>query len=378
VSDDTRKLVEDYFQLPHLGQRPLGGWLSRSTFTRDQRGPLRGHFDVAARRGLTKFVGREHELAHIRRALELAMGGHGQLVAIMAEAGAGKSRLVYEFKALLPRRCKVLEAFSVSYGKASAWLPLLELLRDYFGIEAADDAAARREKVRTALAAVDPGLNDTLPYLLGLLGIQEMPDPLAQMDPQIRRRRTLDAIKRIVLRESLNQPTVVIFEDLHWIDSETQGLLHLLADSINGARLLLLVNYRPEYPHEWYGRAHYLQLRLDPLGGENAAAMLEALLGDGADLDSLMRLVTDRTGGNPFFIEEMVQSLFEQGISVSKRNGQGGASAPASASPCHRPRCARGSYRPPTDQRQGFVANTRRAGPRVSAQTSSTRSTSAS
>jgi predicted ATPase len=140
------------------------------------------------------------------------------------------------------------------------------------------------------------------------------------MDPAIRRQRTLDAIKRIIVRESLKQPTVVIFEDLHWIDSETQALLDLLADSIAGARLLLLVNYRPEYRHEWSGRTHYLQLRLDPLGSENAADMLEALLGNGADLDSLKSLIAERTGGNPFFMEEMVQALFEQGILA--RNGK--------------------------------------------------------
>ena len=216
----------------------------------------------------------------MKRALELARSGHGQLIAVVAEAGTGKSRLFYEFKATLPADCKLLEAYSVSHGKASAWLPVLELLRGYFGIQDADDPATRREKVRATLAALDPALSEVLPYLLGLLGIQEGPDPLAQMDPQIRRRRTLEAIKRIILRESLKHALVVIFEDLHWIDSETQALLDLLADSGAGARLLLLVNYRPEYRHEWSGRGHYLQLRLDPLGGENAAAMLAALLGE--------------------------------------------------------------------------------------------------
>jgi class 3 adenylate cyclase len=315
VSDDTRKLVEDYFELRHLVPATLKGFAEPvNVYEVMSAGSLRGHFEVAARRGLTRFVGREHELAQIRRALELAMGGHGQLVAIVAEAGAGKSRLVYEFKALLPNGFKLLEAYSVSYGKASAWLPVLELLRDYFAIETADDASTRRDKVQSALAALDPGLNDTMPYIWGLLGIQEMPDPLGQMDLHIRRRRTLEAIKRIVLRESLNQPTVVIFEDLHWVDSATQALLDRLTDSIAGVRLLLLVNYRPEYRHEWSSRAHYLQLRLDQLGGENAASMLDDLLGNGADLLPLKRQIIDRTGGNPFFIEEMVQALFEQGI----------------------------------------------------------------
>ena len=282
-------------------------------------GPLRGHFDVAARRGLTKFVGREHELAQIRRALENAGGRRGQLVAIVAEAGTGKSRLIYEFKRGLSG-CKLLEARSVSHGKASAWLPVLELLRDYFGTESADDAAARRDKVRTALASLDPALNDTLPYLFGLLGIVEEPDPLAQMDPQIKRQRTLDAIKRIVLSESLKQPVVVIFEDLHWIDSQTQTLLDVLADSIAGARVLLLVNYRPEYRHEWSNKSYYSQLRLEPLGSAEGAAMLAALLGESVELESLKWLIAERTGGNPFFIEEIVQAMFDEGALV--RNGR--------------------------------------------------------
>jgi predicted ATPase len=247
------------------------------------------------------------------------MSSHGQLVAVVAEAGTGKSRLFHELKAALPAECKVLEAYSVSHGKASAWLPVLDLLHDYFAIEDADDPARRREKVHARLTALDPALSDVLPYLLGLLGIQGSPDPLAQMDPQIRGQRTLDAIKRAILRESLTQPTIVIFEDLHWIDSETQALLDLLVDSIAAARLLLLVNYRPEYRHEWSSRSHYLQLRLDPLGVENASAMLVALLGEGTELDRLTRLIAERTGGNPFFIEEMVQALFEQGILA--RNG---------------------------------------------------------
>jgi class 3 adenylate cyclase/predicted ATPase len=320
VSDDTRKLVEDYFELRHLGPAALRGITEPvNVYEVMSAGPLRGHFDVAARRGLTKFVGREHELEQMRRALDQAMDGHGQLVAIVAEAGAGKSRLVHEFKALLPSECKLLEAHSVSYGKASAWLPVLELLRGYFGIDSADDPATKREKVRTAQAALDLALNDTMPYLLWLLGIPETPDPLEQMDPKIRQRRTLNAIKQIIIRESVVQPTVVIFEDLHWIDGETQALLDLVADSIANTRVLLLVDYRPEYRHEWSGRTHYFQLRLDPLLGQNAAAMLSALLSNGAELDSLKRLIAERTSGNPFFMEEMVEALFEQGILA--RNG---------------------------------------------------------
>jgi class 3 adenylate cyclase len=320
VSEYTRNLCEGYFELRGLGPTTVKGLSTPiNVYEVLGLGPLRTHFQLAARRGLTKFVGRERELEQIKQALEQAIAGHGQVVAVMAEAGTGKSRLFHEFKATIPTTCKVLEAYSVSHGKASAWLPVLELLRGYFGIEDADDASSRREKIRAALTALDPALDDTLPYLFGLLGIVEGPDPLAQMDPQIKRQRTLDAIKRIVLSESLKQPVVVIFEDLHWIDAQTQALLDLLADSVARSRVLLLFNYRPEYRHEWTNQSYYSQLRLDPLGGADGAAMLAALLGESVELNPLKRLITERTGGNPFFIEEIVHALFDEGALV--RNG---------------------------------------------------------
>jgi predicted ATPase len=166
---------------------------------------------------------------------------------------------------------------------------------------------------------LDRSLEDAIHYLFALLGIVEGDDPLAQMDGQIRKRRTLEAIKRILLRESLDQPLMVIFEDLHWIDEQTQELLNLLADSIGTAKLLLLVNYRPEYSHQWNSKTYYTQLRLDPLGKESAEEMLSALLGDGKDLIPLKRLIIERTEGTPFFMEEIVQALFEDG--VLQRNG---------------------------------------------------------
>src|SRR5262249_14246045 len=122
-----------------------------------------------------------------------------------------------------------------------------------------------------------------------------------------------------IVQESLVQPTIVIFEDLHSIDSETQALLDSLADSIANARVLLLVNYRPEYRHQWTNKSYYLQLRLDALGPASAGEMLEALLGEGAELDALKHMMIERTEGNPFFIEEMVQALFDEGALV--RNG---------------------------------------------------------
>jgi class 3 adenylate cyclase/tetratricopeptide (TPR) repeat protein len=320
VAEPTRKLCEGYFVLKALGPTKVRGVSEPvNVYEVAGLGPLRTRLQRAAGRGLTKFVGREQEMTAIARTAELAYQGHGQIVAAVAEAGTGKSRLFFEFKAKNQSGWMVLEAFSVSHGKASAYLPVLDLLHGYFRITAEDDARTRREKVAGRLAILDPPLEDARPYLFALLGIVEGDDPLAQMDANIRKRRTLDAIKRILLRESLNQPVIVMFEDLHWIDEQTQEFLNLLADSIANAKILLLVNYRPQYSHSWNSKTYYTQLRLDPLGKESADEMLAALLGDGADLGALKRLIIERTEGNPFFMEETVQVLLDEGALI--RNG---------------------------------------------------------
>ena len=332
ISEQTRKLVEGYFALKPLGPTRVKGVSEPvNIYEVTGLGPLRTRLQRSAGRGLTKFVGREREMEALARAGEQAKAGRGQIVAAMAEAGTGKSRLFFEFKAKNQSGWMVLETFSVSHGKASAYFPVIDLLHTHFKITGDDDERSRRAKVIGAVLALDRALEDTLPYLFALLGIIDGDDPLAQMDAQVRKRRTLDAIKRILLSESLNQPLMVIFEDLHWIDEETQALLNLLADSIGTAKILLLVNYRPEYSHQWGSKTYYTQLRLDPLGKESADEMLSALLGDsaslarsvagegqgeGADLSALKRLIIEKTEGNPFFMEETVQVLLDEGALV--------------------------------------------------------------
>jgi class 3 adenylate cyclase len=320
VSEQTRKMVEGYFQLKPLGPTRIKGVSEPvNVYEVIGLGPLRTRLQRSAGRGLSKFVGRQAEMESLKRAADQAKAGRGQIVAAMAEAGVGKSRLFFEFKAVSQSGWMVLEAFSVSHGKASAFLPVIDLLRSYFKITHEDDERTRREKVTGRVLALDRALEDALPYLYGLLGLTEENSQVAEVEAQTRKRRSLDAIKRILLRESLNQPLVVIFEDLHWIDSETQGFLNLLADSIGTARILLLFNYRPEYRHDWGNKTYYTQLRLDPLGIESADEMLSALLGDSPQLAALKKLITEKTEGNPFFMEETVQVLLDEGALV--RNG---------------------------------------------------------
>jgi predicted ATPase len=322
LSEHTARLVEGLFRLGDLGLFTLKGVHDPlRVYELHGVGPLRTRIEVAAHRGLSRFVGRREQLEQLQRAWEAARAGHGQIVAVMGEAGIGKSRLFHEFKVPLRTQCPVLETFSVSHGKAYAYLPLIDLLRTYFHIALEDDERARREKVTGKVLALDRTLEDTLPYVFALLGIADPTSALPQMDAQVRRRRTLEAIKRILVRETLDQPLTLICEDLHWFDGESQAFLDLLVESLATARLLLLVNYRPEYHHGWGSKTYYTQLRLDPLGKAEAGELLAALLGAGAaaGLDRLQGLILDKTEGNPFFIEEVVQTLAEEGVLQGER-----------------------------------------------------------
>ena len=240
---------------------------------------------ASAARGLTRFVGRQQELTALQQALEQAGAGHGQVVALVGEAGVGKSRLVYEFvHSHHTPGWLVLESASVSYGKATPYFPVIDLLKRYSHVEERDDTRTIRAKVTGQVLTLDPALQDTIPALLALLDALPEDSPFLTLDPPQRRQRTLDALKRVLLRESQEQPLLLVFEDLHWIDSETQALLNSLVESLPTARLLLLVNYRPEYQHGWGSKTYYTQLRLDPLPPVSADEFLQALLGDDPSL----------------------------------------------------------------------------------------------
>ncbi|WP_334444184.1 ATP-binding protein [Bradyrhizobium sp. AZCC 1610] len=314
---DTFRLAEGYVGVKPLGPVPVKGLANLvEVYEVTEAGPARNRLQASARRGLTRFVGRDAELEQLRRALLLAAAGHGQVAAIVGEAGVGKSRLLYEFTHshhLLGWR--VLESASVSYGKGTSYLPVIDLLKGYFAIVDCDDPQTVREKLSTQ----DRVQEGSLPALLSLLNVPSDDAQWDKLDPPQRRRRTLDALKRLLLRESHKQPLLVVFEDLHWIDSETQALLDVLIESLPAARLLLLVNYRPEYQHRWGSRTYYTQLRLDPLPSDTAEQLLGVLLGSDASLEPLKDTLIARTEGNPFFLEESVRSLAETGALLGER-----------------------------------------------------------
>jgi tetratricopeptide (TPR) repeat protein len=317
----TLRLVEGLVQVTALGPFPVKGLAEpMEVFELVGVSALRQRLQASAARGLTRFVGRQTELEALRQVLERAEDSHGQLVAVVGEAGVGKSRLVYEFvHAHHLQRWLVLESVSVSYGKVTPYFPVIDLLKRYSHIEEHDDTRTIRTKVTGQVLTLDPALQDTVSALLALLDALPEDSPFLQLDPPQRRQRTLDALKRVLLRESQEQPLLLVFEDLHWIDSETQSLLNHLIESLPTARLLLLVNYRPEYQHGWGNKTYYTQLRLDPLPPVSADEFLHALLGDDASLKPLTHLLIARTEGNPFFLEESVRTLVETGVLVGER-----------------------------------------------------------
>lgn len=225
-------------------------------------GALRTRLQVAAHRGLARFVGREAELGKLHCALELCKDGHGQVVAVVGEAGVGKSRLFHEFKARSPSDCLTLETFSVSHGKAFAYMPLIELLRNYFQITAQYDERRCREKITGKMLTLDRRLESQLPYLLHLLGIDGVGHAMLDMSASLRRERTFDAIKRLLEYESRSHPVEVIFEDLQWLDSETEAFLAFFIGCVSDAKILVLVNYRPEYQPMWAHQGNCTELRL--------------------------------------------------------------------------------------------------------------------
>jgi class 3 adenylate cyclase/tetratricopeptide (TPR) repeat protein len=318
LTTETLRLAEGLLQVTALGPVPVRGLADPvEVFELVGASTLRGRFQAAAARGLTRFVGRQVEIEALQQALAQAETGHGHIVAIVGEAGVGKSRLVYEFvHSHHLTGWRVLESASVSYGKATPYFPVLDLLKRYVHIEERDDLRTIRAKVTGQVLTLDEALQEIIPALLSLLDALPDESPFLKLEPPQRRQRILEALKCLLLRESQVQPLLLVFEDLHWIDAETQALLDSLVESLPTARLLLLVNYRPEYQHAWSSKTPYMQLRLDSLPPTSVNELLQALVGDDSSLAPLTRLLIARTEGNPFFLEESVRTLVETGALV--------------------------------------------------------------
>jgi class 3 adenylate cyclase len=311
ITTETLRLAEGYVLVRSLGPSQVKGYAEAIELHELLgEGPARSRIQVVAARGLTRFVGREREMETLLLALQRADQGHGQVVSVVGEAAVGKSRLFHEF--INSQHCEawtILQAASVSYGKATTYLPVIDLLKAYFDVQDRDDLALIQSKLVGKIRKLDVTLEPTIVPLLALMDVSSADAVWQALDPPQRSRRTLDALKQLFLKESQVRPLLLVFEDLHWIDSETQALLDSVVQSLPNARILLLTNYRHEYQHGWGGTTYYTQLPLQALPPDSAVELLESLLGQDSGLEALKRRLIKTAEGNPFFLEESVRTL---------------------------------------------------------------------
>ncbi|HEV3228557.1 MAG TPA: adenylate/guanylate cyclase domain-containing protein [Solirubrobacteraceae bacterium] len=321
LTEHTARLVSGYFELRSLGPFEIKG-VSRppEVFELAGIGPIRTRLEASAARGLTRFIGREQEMAVLDAALAQALEGSGQIVGLVGEPGVGKSRLCYE----LAERCRaqgmlVTEGHGLAHGRTIPFLPILEMLRDWFGVSGHDSDEAAREKIAGRLLLLDEAFRDSLPLVFDFLGVADPQHPAPQMDPEARQRQLFAIGKQLVQARSRREPALILVEDLHWFDPGSEVFLAQLTDAIAGTRTLLLANFRPEFQAEWMHKSYYRRVSLVPLGAETIDELLGNLLGTDTSLADLGARIRERTAGNPFFIEEVIQSLADAGSLQGER-----------------------------------------------------------
>ena len=321
LTQHTASLVEGYLALADLGEFQVRG-ASRPLRVHELTGvgAARGRLDVQRGRGFSRFVGRDEELRILESALERAFAGKGQVIGIVGEPGVGKSRLCHEFAER--ERAKGTPVYHVAgqaHAKSVPLVPVLQFLRSYFEITDQDSERAARERIAGRLLLLDKSFEDDLPLLFEFLAVPDPLRPAPRMDPEARQRQLLGLMKRLTHAQSAREPVVMLVEDLHWLDPASETFLGNRVEAVQGTRSLTVLNFRPEYRAPWMSRSYYRQIALAPLGAEATEALLADLLGSDPSLDGLAELIRERTGGNPFFIEELVLALAEAGSLQGER-----------------------------------------------------------
>ncbi|HXQ24177.1 MAG TPA: adenylate/guanylate cyclase domain-containing protein [Candidatus Acidoferrales bacterium] len=321
LTEHAATLVHGFFQLGDLGQMQVKGVPEPlRVYELQGVGQFRTRLDISRTRGFSRFVGRAEEMQVLESALARAQEGNPQIIGIVGEAGLGKSRLCAEFL----ERCRAsglmtYEATGVSHGKAIPFLPILQLCRAFFGITEQDSDTTARERIAGRLLLLDDSFRESLPLMFDFLGVPDPELPVPRMDPEARQRQIFAVFRGVIQARGQRETSVTLLEDLHWFDGGSEAFLEPLLDARPGSRGLVMLNFRPEYRGDWTRKSYYQQLALQPLGTEAIRQLLVDLLGTDSSIEGLAEAIHARTAGNPFFSEEVVQSLIESGKLVGTR-----------------------------------------------------------
>ena len=323
ISDTTRRLCEGFFDLAPLGELQLKGRSQPvAAFEVTGERPVESRLDARASVGLTPLVGRERELADLHKAFESTRAGHGQVVFLVGEAGLGKSRLRHEFCTQLQDQPHLwIEGRCSAYARSTSFHPLADAIRRGLGIDDRDRDAEALAKLARGAEALGEEFAAALPYLRWLLSLPVGDAEVEALDPITRRSETVRALQSLLLRAAERRPVVLVIEDLHWIDSATEDFLALVSDSIPASRTLLILSHRPGYTHPFGDRSFHSRVALHTLSEQEMLRMVCSILESDTLPPALLESIAEKAEGNPFFVEEVTQSLLEEGVLV-RREGR--------------------------------------------------------
>jgi class 3 adenylate cyclase/tetratricopeptide (TPR) repeat protein len=315
VSSHTYRLARDYFEFEALGKMEVKGKKEpQEIFELIKTGKVDTRIAASEAKGLTRFVGRKNSMAALMEAYEKTQSGSGQIVGVVGDAGVGKSRLFLEFKNQLPRdEITCLEGQCLHFGSAMAYLPILDILRSYFEIKEGDQEYLIKKNMEQKIIQLDEKLRGILPPFHELLSLKIEDESYQKLEPPQKREKTFEAIRDLLVRESQSRSIILVVEDLHWIDKTSEEFLDYMIGWLTGAKILLLLLYRPEYTHPWGSKSYYNRIGLDQLTPKSSTELIQAVLQDGEPVPQLKELILNRAAGNPLYMEEFTHTLLENG-----------------------------------------------------------------
>ena len=323
VSENTYTLARDFFEFKSLGKVQIKGKKDAlESYELIKPSEVETRIEAAVARGLSRFIGRGREMELLKESFERTQSGSGQVIGVVGEAGVGKSRLLLEMKNMLPHgEYTYLEGRCLHYGGSMAYLPILDILRSYFDIKEGDIESDIKEKIQEKILQLDERLKTVFPPFQETLSLTVDDGAYLQLEPAVKKIRTFEAIRDLLVRLSETQPLVLVVEDLHWIDKTSEEFLGYLIDSLGNTHILLILLYRPEYAHQWGSKSHYSKIGVDQLSTKSSSQLVEVILEGGDVVPELRELIVGRAGGNPLFVEELTQSLLENGSIQRKEHG---------------------------------------------------------